>query len=179
MSHESEAAKIREIASRLGVDPRWLDALINFETAGTYDPLAKNPTSSARGLIQVIDSTAQSEFGAADSLALVSTFPDFDSQMENVVWPYLAKYMPFSTKQSLYLAVFYPRYRFVDPLTPFPANVQAANPGITTPQDYIDYVDRVIRVGNLRIPKALPAALGLGVAGLILWAILRKRQRGR
>jgi len=163
---EEQGAKIAEVASRLGVPGQWLDALINFETGGTYDVFVKNPYSSARGLIQVLDSTAQNEFGAADSLALSNKYPTFASYMENVVWPYLRKYMPYSDKQSLYMAVFYPAYRNSPPSTIFPESVRKVNPGITTVQDYIDFVDRRIRTAELRLGKAIPiliAAVGIGV----------------
>jgi hypothetical protein len=50
---------------------------------------------------------------------------------------------PLATLQSVAMAVFYPRYMFVDPSTPFPPNVQAWNPGIRTPADYLAHVLRV------------------------------------
>lgn len=176
MSKESQAATITDVALRLGTRPEWLDALINFETRGTYSPSIKNPLSSARGLIQVIDSTARSDFGVADSLTLVTMYPDFDSQMENVVYPYLAKYAPFGTKQELYMAVFYPAYRSVDPQTEFPASVQAVNPGIRKVQDYIDFVDAKIKTGELRISKVIPvlAIVGTGIIAYLWW---RNRNR--
>lgn len=167
----NERGKILEIAGLLNVPAAWLDGLIAFETGGSYDPLAKNPTSSARGLIQVIDSTAQSLFGVnADTL--VGMYPDFDSQMDNVVYPYLKRYMPFPTKQSLYMAVFYPRFRSVPPDTVFPESVQRANPGITTVSDYVDFVDR--RVAVSRLLKTGGTAFVL-VAGLVLYFYLRGR----
>lgn len=170
----SKAAKIQEIANRLGTDPRWLDALINFETAGTYSPTIQNPRSSARGLIQVIDKTAQDEFNATDSLTLVNTYPTFESQMENVVYPYLAKYAPFATKQELYMSVFYPKYRKVDPDTVFPENVQKANPGIVTVQDYVDFVDRRVKQDKLVLGKG---AVNIGIiliAGVVGYFLMRR-----
>lgn len=46
------AESIRAVAQRIGVDPNDLAAIISFETAGTFSPSIKNPTSSATGLIQ-------------------------------------------------------------------------------------------------------------------------------
>lgn len=43
---------IAEVASRIGVNPNDLAAVISFETAGTFSPSIKNPKSSATGLIQ-------------------------------------------------------------------------------------------------------------------------------
>lgn len=136
---------IIDVAKKVNTDPRWLDALINFETAGTYSPSIKNPYSSARGLIQVIDATAISEFGAKDSLDLVNTYDTFESQMYNVVLPYLKKYAPLNTEQKLYMSVFYPDYMHVNPLKPFPKYVQNANPGIRNPKDYIQFVKNRVK----------------------------------
>jgi len=166
--------KIEEVAQRLGVSPVWLDALINFETAGTYSPTVKNPTSSARGLIQVIDSTAQSDFGVSDSLELVNQYPTFESQMENVVYPYLEKYMPFSGKQSLYMAVFYPAYRNVPAHKAFPEHVRAANPGIDSPRDYIDFVERRINRAALHFPMGTKFGAAVLIAGAALWLLYKK-----
>ncbi|TEU30079.1 hypothetical protein [Alkanindiges illinoisensis] len=47
-----KAKSIQAVASRLGINPNDLAAVISFETAGSFDPGAKNPNSSATGLIQ-------------------------------------------------------------------------------------------------------------------------------
>jgi len=168
---------IRDVARQIGTRAEWLDALINFETAGTYDPQIKNPHSSARGLIQFIDSTARSEFGVSDSLALVQKYPDFKSQMYNAVLPYLKKYAPYPTKQKLYMAVFYPAYMNRPPSTVFPESVRKVNPGISTVQDYINYVDR--RVKNPLIPKfAAPILLIVGI-GVVSYYLYRTANRAQ
>lgn len=174
MSAASDAAKIKEIAVRLGTNPAWLDALINFETAGTYDPLiAGSSVTGAHGLIQIIDSTARSEFDYPDSLSLVRAYSNFDDQMEYVVYPYLAKYKPFPTQQSLYMAVFYPKYRFVDPQTPFPASVTAVNRNIYTPADYIQFVNSRIKTDALH-NFGLPLVALAGTAAVV-WALMKAR----
>lgn len=119
------------------VDAQWLYDLINFESG--WDPQAKNPVSSARGLIQFIDSTARS-LGATDSTTLVRLYPDRISQLQGPVYQYLSQYAPFLTKQSLAMSVFYPAYRNVDPDTAFPDSVIRVNPGIVTPRHYLDMV---------------------------------------
>lgn len=176
MTRQREAEIIRDVADRLGTKAHWLDALINFETAGTYSPLIKNPNSSARGLIQVIDSTAQSDFGYSDSSSLVMEYPDFESQMYNVVLPYLQKYKPFPTKQSLYMAVFYPKYRDVPRSTVFPEHVRKVNPGITTVQDYINFVDRRIKTSELRIPKSIPVLMAAILTGTAVYLYTKSRK---
>jgi len=176
MSFESNARKIQEIAAKLGVNPAWLDALINFETGGSYDPLKKGPTSTgAHGLIQIINSTARTDFGYPDSLSLVQDYPTFDEQMDGIVYPYLKKYMPFKTQQSLYMAVFYPAYRFVPPDREFPMDVQKANPGIKTPQDYINFVNRRIQQSTLHFPPATVLPLIIAAAGL--WFLYKRFSR--
>jgi hypothetical protein len=179
MSKESNAAKIAEVAQSLGVDPSWLDALINFESAGSYDPLKAGPISTgARGLIQVTDSTARDFFKYQDSLELAQAHPTFDDNMDNVVYPYLAHYKkqaPYTTQQSLYMAVFYPAYRFVDPNKPFPENVQKSNSGIRTPLDYIKFVNSRVRGMHFPFVQAginPPLLLLIVAAGL--WLIYKR-----
>ena len=115
---DSMRVKIYEVAGRLNIaDPAWLEKLIKFESK--FNPSASNPYSSAKGLIQVMDSTARNVFSESSSLALIQKYPSFDSQMDNVVYPYLKQWKPYNTAQSLYMAVFYPQARFVDPSTTF------------------------------------------------------------
>lgn len=164
--------KISAVAKKLEIsDPQWLEKLIRFESG--FNPSAKNPVSSARGLIQVMDETAQKVFGAASSEALIKKYPDFNSQMDKVVYPYLKQWAPYRTKQSLYMAVFFPVARTVDPQTTFIQLYQKyftnwqilypkfvkSNPFIEKVQDYIDKVDGtfVKRAVNI-LPLALLAA---------------------
>ena len=165
---QKRAEVIERVARNVGTNPAWLDALINFETAGTYNPLVKNPRSSARGLIQVIDATAKDMFNVPDSLALVNMYPDFESQMVNVVQPYLKRYAPFPTKQSLYMAIFYPTYRFVPPETVFPTHVQKVNPGIVRVQDYVDFVDARIDKNTMHFPFFPTAIIIAGIVAVLM-----------
>lgn len=134
----TDLQKLNEIAINLGVSYADLFNLINFESG--FNPLAKNPNSSARGLIQFIDSTAR-DLGFNDSLDLVTKNPTIQQQLP-IVEKYLMQYYPFDGKQSLYLSVFYPKYRNVSPETQFPDSVKRANPGINTPADYVAFVER-------------------------------------
>lgn len=131
-------SKIVEISAGLGINPDDLTKLINFESG--FNPQAKNPYSSARGLIQFIDSTAQ-DLGFADSLDLVTQHPTIIDQLQ-IVYEYLSRFYPFKNQQDLYMSVFYPKYRKVDPETVFPDSIQSVNPGIVTVQDYVDLVNR-------------------------------------
>lgn len=131
------AQKILEMAGRLGVSYQDLISLIQFESG--FDPFAKNPNSSARGLIQFTDSTART-LGFDDSFHLVSSHPTVEDQLQ-VVEEYLSRFYPFRDKQDLYMSVFYPKFRKVDPDTVFPMYVRQANPGIITVSDYVEFVE--------------------------------------
>ena len=153
------ASIIGDVSARLGIaDPQWLSNLINFETGGTFDPAISNPRSSAKGLIQFIDSTAQG-LGYESSLDLVLKNPTFESQMRGPVVKYLKTWAPYPEEYLLYMAVFYPAARSYPPDTTFKeifykriadktkaeASYKAfsnANPGIKTPQDYVNFIKK-------------------------------------
>ena len=193
---DPRADKIREVALKVGARPSLLDALINFETAGTYDPQIENPLpdSTAIGLIQINDPTARDLFGMS-AKALVSMYPDFESQMENVVLPYLQQRKkvynddrPLFTKHELYMSVFYPAYIKKDPDTPFSAAIQRANTynvggervTIKSPAEYAAFVDRRIKADTLLVPKMFPVILiGTGIIGTAIWLWSRKRRSRR
>lgn len=137
--NEKELDIFLKVAKSLEVNPDWLYNLIDFESG--FNPKAKNPYSSAKGLIQFTDATAQS-LGYTNSQELIDKNPDISSQLLFPVLQYLLRYKPFPTEQSLYLAVFYPKYRYSDPGTEFPDSIKAVNPGINSVQDYINLVKK-------------------------------------
>jgi hypothetical protein len=172
-----------EVSRRLGVAPEELGALVDFETAGTWNPAVRNPGSSARGLLQFMDATARG-MGYADSAALVAAHPTVADQLRGPVLAYLAPLAPFPTLQSLALAVFYPRLRYASAAEPFPEVVRVANPGIERVSDYVRRVaERVPGVAATlrelvgRHPGAVlgggGAALALLLAGLALLLLRR------
>lgn len=170
----SRSDVIADVAAKLGTPADLLDSLIRFESG--YDPQAKNKLSSARGLIQIIDSSAR-ELGFLNSADAVAQFPDFESQMYHVVYPYLRRKKslgPLDTEQRLYMAVFYPAYMNVPLDTLFPASVQKVNPGISTPRDYINYVRRKIGVAALA-SKSIPVLIVALGTGWIVWRLLSKK----
>lgn len=166
--NQAEQQVLFEVSRGLGIqDAQWLYDLINFESG--WNPQAKNPLSSARGLIQFVDSTARG-LGLEDSADLVSKYPDRISQLRGPVYNYLSAYTPFTTKQSLTMSVFYPAYRSVDPDTVFPDSVLRVNPGINTPADYMNFV--------YGIRKQIPLILiGAAIAG-IAYVFFSLSQRG-
>jgi soluble lytic murein transglycosylase-like protein len=150
-------------ANDLKIPAEWLENLIRHESA--FNPTVKNPNSSARGLIQFTDAAAK-KLGYKDSADLVSKHPDSVTQLMIPVKNYLKQYAPFPNEQSLYMAVFYPAYRNVDPRTPFPAAVKAANPGINTPMDYINRVKRL---------KTSAFGMALVAAATFLYLLFKRR----
>ncbi len=157
---------MEEIASKLGIPPLKLQNLIEFESK--WNPSAKNPYSSARGLIQFTNRTAQG-MGYEDSLDLVNKNPTIEQQLKNPVYKYLKKYKPFKGDQSLFMAVFYPKARNWHQDKEFPEYVQKVNPGIKTPRDYIKKVYFVIG-------KKFAFPIGLLVGLSILYFVLKKME---
>lgn len=132
-----DSSILQAVAKNLGVSSVDLKRLIQFESG--WNPAAKNPYSSARGLLQWTDKTAQS-LGYTDSLDLVKKNPTITDQL-TIVEKYLAQFKPFSSKQSLYLSVFYPAARNWNTSRLFPEAVRSVNPGVNTPGDYINLVE--------------------------------------
>lgn len=176
---DTRAEKIRQTADRLGVPADWLDSIIAFESS--YNPQAENPIPynkakvdagleaprHARGLIQFIDTTA-AELGYIDSYELIVALPTFDAQMDGAVLPYFQKRAPYYSKQDFFMAVFYPSYRRVPADKVFPDSVTAVNPGIRTPQDYINKVEALVAVKKLIVPAGGIAAVAV-IAAFLLW----------
>lgn len=165
---------ITQTAQNLGMNAEHLDILINFETGGTYNPAIKNPNSSARGLIQFIDSTARS-LGYKDSADLVAKNPTIESQMK-VVEQYLRPMKPFPTLQSLAMAIFYPAYRNVPITQTFPDNVLKVNPSIYSPLDYINKMTNFYKSKNSILSTENAKAnipLIILIVGAVLWMMKR------
>lgn len=63
ITNKAVADAILEGAKKLGVNPNDLAAVISFETAGSFKTSAKNPTSSATGLIQFMEGSDNKKDG--------------------------------------------------------------------------------------------------------------------
>lgn len=167
----SQKSATTSTANALGVPVEWLLAVVQHESAG--NPKAKNPSSSARGLIQFIDSTAKT-LGYNSSLDLVGQNPSYEMQMTGPVHAYFRKYAPFPTFASFAGAVFYPEYRN-KPLALLPAKVRAVNPF----QNIQEYADRVWnRYKGIKVVETSLIPLAL-LAGGIWWYVKRGRLRTR
>ena len=155
LSPRNEKA-LNEVSARLGISSRKLWALIQFESR--FNPFIKNPYSSARGLIQFTDSTAQ-RLGYKNSYDLVTRHPSIESQLRTPVYNYLKQFKPFPTDQALFMSVFYPKARYWPSFKLFPYQVRKVNPGINTPADY---VRKVYRRTNLTYFPPILFLLGIG-----------------
>jgi len=150
-------ALIADVAQDVGTKPIHLAMLINFES--NFQARAKNPRSSARGLIQFTDARAR-DLGFKSSLDLVNKFPTVNAQLDGPVRQDLKTYGPYKSEQDLYLTVFYPAARGWPSNKKFPAWVTEANPGIETPGDYA----RKVRQHSYKLfaaPLVLAGALAL------------------
>lgn len=157
-------ASLNNVSKALGVNPSDLSKLINFESK--WDPLAVNPISGAKGLIQFTDTTARS-MGFSSASDLVAQYPTAEMQLNGPVLSYLSQFKPFGSPypQSLYLSVFYPSYRFAPVNTAFSDTIRAQNPGINFVGDYIAKVER----GNFKRYSSFGFFIPiiLGVAAII------------
>lgn len=96
--------KVREIADRLSMDPNWLMAVMGFETGYTFSPAARNPGSTATGLIQFIESTARSLGTSTAQLARMTAVRQLD-YVEDYFRPYNGRIRNLG---DAYLAVLWP-----------------------------------------------------------------------
>ena len=164
--NKSEEQSLKNAASILKVKKDHLFNLINFESR--FNPMAMNPQSTAKGLIQFVDKSAQN-LGYADSYDLILKNPTIELQLKNCVVPHLKWFMPFPTEQSLYMAVFYPVARNWPLTKVFPKTVTDSNPTIKTPYDYIKKV--YLSAGLIYTPSAIIFV----IAGITAFLILSKK----
>jgi hypothetical protein len=185
MPTQSQVDKITEVATQLSVDPSWLYGLISLESG--FDPQIHNKAGSgARGLIQIMPDTAQGQFQMSAD-ALIAKYPDFDSQMDNVVYPYFKRGLPYPTKQSFFMQVFFPVAKYVPADTTFQTLYQKVypdtwqkwydifvkqNPGIVMVNDYVSMIEK--RMGGFQalvdnVSQTIKKS-GLPIAGIIATA---------
>ena len=96
--------KINSISTYLGIDPNWLMAVINFETAGTFSPSIQNKYTNATGLIQFMPSTAIDLGTTVEALKKMSFLQQLE-YVQDYYKPYRGRIKSFV---DLYLATFYP-----------------------------------------------------------------------
>jgi len=98
--------KVSDIASKLGISPDDMIIFMAFETGGTFSPSEKNPGSSATGLIQFLEATANFLGTTTYALARMTQIQQLD-----YVYKYLAQFLKPGNNYSfadIYMAVLYP-----------------------------------------------------------------------
>lgn len=138
------AQKVKDIAARLDMVPDFMMCVMAFESG--LNPAAKNPLSSATGLIQFMDATANAMGVSTALLAKMSAVQQLD-YVERYFRDQISHYGKLQTLENTYLAVFYPA-AITKPLDwQFPASVLAVNQvfnvdhnGVLTKQEVSDYL---------------------------------------
>ena len=95
--------KVKVIATRLGVDPNWLMAIMHFESAGTFSPSITNSLGYV-GLIQ-IGASARKTLGVSKEQLQKMTAVEQLDYVEKYFNLYKGKY---KTYIDTYFAVFFP-----------------------------------------------------------------------
>ncbi len=147
----SIATVVVAVARAIGADPFDLANLINFESR--FDHQAVNSRTGATGLIQFMPATAAELLGTTQSAAIAQIAAMTPDQQMIQVRRFLERwhriYGDLDTPHKMAMSVFWPAYIDDDPNTLFPARVPASNPGIYTPEDYVQYMTR-----NARLPRS-------------------------
>ena len=95
--------KVKEIAPRVGLDPNWLMAIMNFESAGTFSPSVTNSLGYV-GLIQFGDSARKTLGVTKEQLKAMTAVEQLD-YVEKYYNMYKGKYKSYV---DAYFAVFFP-----------------------------------------------------------------------
>ncbi len=147
--------KVRDIASRLKIQPDWLMAVMDSETGGTFSPSIRNGAGSgATGLIQFMPATAKGMGTTTDALAVMSAVEQLD---------YVERYLTGVLKErglsayrdydDVYFAVFYPAAIGKADDWQFPMSIYRQNLGVDMDKN------GVITVGDFKqfIRRNIPA----------------------
>lgn len=151
------------VARSIGANPAHVIAVVQHESGfcpkaqngENYSELGTHPfnPTKAQGLLQFTPGTA-AKLGTTPAAIRAMTA----AQQADLVGEYMRRITGGRPADSLYkvaLSVFYPKYVPLPPTTPFPSDVQARNPGIVTP---VDYVRKVYG----KLPMRLLEAIGRG-----------------
>lgn len=131
-------AVVTDVANDIGANPLHLMIVMRLETAGSFSPSIKNPTSSATGLIQFMASTAR---GLGTTTAQLADMNAVD-QMNIYVRKYFKnkKRGSYPTLTHLYLDVLWPA-GFKDATNP-DAIIWKANSGKAWELNYKSFVPK-------------------------------------
>lgn len=91
--------KVKDISTKLGIDPNWLMAIMYWESARTFSPSIQNNSTGATGLIQFMPSTA---FGLGTNTAMLKSM----SAVEQLDWVY-KYYSSYKNKLKSYVDTYF------------------------------------------------------------------------
>lgn len=151
-------SKVSSIASRFGLMPEWLMAVMYSESG--FNPAARNPVGGATGLIQFMPATAVWLGTTTAELAKMSRIRqlDFVAAFYGKFGRNISKVKQFT---DLYLLTFYPR-AFLEnwpDSRAFPPIVYRMNPGLDLNKDKILTVGEFRQWALSRVNKKLPAGI--------------------
>lgn len=132
-------SKTESIARRLGVPFNHLMAIMDLESAGTFDPAIKNSYGYV-GLIQFGSAAARDLGTTTDALRSMSRIQQLDYVERYFnLWKKTLGIDRYNDFVDLYLTVFYPAgIKETDPNKPFATpKVDAANPALRNSSGYI------------------------------------------
>jgi len=140
---KEDITKLGNVASKYGFPPQWLANLINYESAGTFSPKIKNPSSGATGLIQwmpqYFDTKKLSKMSVSQQIDEVDKYIKavlFGRKEALKVFDKAKKKVKSNfTATDLFMIIFYPS-AIGNPNFKFSSKVSNANGGISTPLEY-------------------------------------------
>lgn len=124
---------VKTMSGKLGIEPDWIMAVMNFETGGTFSPSIKNKTGSGGiGLIQFMPDTAVGLGTTTEKLAAMT-------QIEQL--KYVEKHLNtyngrMKNLEDVCAAVFFPTL-IGKPDAPIPEWARKGNGDIKTVKDYV------------------------------------------
>jgi hypothetical protein len=148
-----EREKVRNIAANIGASPSHLMACMAFETGRSFAPWCRNPGSSATGLIQFMESTAQGLGTSTAALAGMTVLQQLD-----YVWEYFKPYRGrLGALADVYMAILYPAAVgqaddypvFKDGSAAYAANkaLDINHDGVVTKAECAAFVDKMLAEG--------------------------------
>ncbi len=99
---EAEAA-----SARLGIETRWLLAIMDFETGGRFSPSVRNPYSGFVGLIQ-FGPAAASDLGTTTARLAAMSAVEQLAYVEDYFRMRIRQHGPLGSLEDAYMAVLYP-----------------------------------------------------------------------
>lgn len=132
--HQNQQAfgeKVITIANDLDLLPEWLMCVMNNESG--LDSTARNPYSSATGLIQFMDATATDLGTTTDELAAMTNIDQLD--FVKLYFTKYGYYKHINDFGDLYLSMLYPLALYKDDSFMLPDWVTKANPTFDTNKD--------------------------------------------